>query len=493
MQTVKDKLGDVKQAASNHVEDAKIGVKNKIEDVEDTVANKKDDSKGAVSDNMKKYYNTNKFFFLLRILFIIANFAEVLLGILVFIFALIGLLISPQLATIATRMIISGIGMVTQGLFALAFSSLCFCCKGLNATCLRMTFLSSFTTSFELLFFGGSYLFFEKGWINNAIVNGNKSLFFKLTLDHGGDINTLVSTHFIFLRIAAILCLIGFVVVVICCFLSVFLLKPEYYLKQMPYIEHQIIAVCGTEFIFLGSFFKVLDIYSGSPDPILTTVVVIGSVIDWTFIVINILRIFCKKWHKPMQIIRIILVVIAGLASLACAIVILVKQKDYNSSAHDGIQTLCLEELAKQSVEPDDPVEPEDPEDPEDPEPSINGYGGKWKDRILSKRDYDSIGGQLKSSSLSQYVQEHLSSSFTHLSTKKQIQAENNEVIFAFPVQDKDIMIKNKESGADKCASFIPNVERVYGCNQENATAVGLDEFCANTTITTSIIRMICI
>lgn len=95
MQTVKDKLGDVKQAASNHVEDAKIGVKNKIEDVEDTVANKKDDSKGAVSDNMKKYYNTNKFFFLLRILFIIANFAEVLLGILVFIFALIGLLISP--------------------------------------------------------------------------------------------------------------------------------------------------------------------------------------------------------------------------------------------------------------------------------------------------------------------------------------------------------------------------------------------------------------
>ncbi|KAA6384646.1 MAG: hypothetical protein EZS28_019825, partial [Streblomastix strix] len=79
-----------------------------------------------------------------------------------------------------------------------------------------------------------------------------------MTLDNGGNIDTLISRHHTFLLIAGILCIIGFVIVAVNCFLSVWMLNPEQYLKQLPSIQDQIICICASEFVFLGAFFKVL-------------------------------------------------------------------------------------------------------------------------------------------------------------------------------------------------------------------------------------------
>ncbi|KAA6377379.1 MAG: hypothetical protein EZS28_027095 [Streblomastix strix] len=190
---------------------------------------------------------------------------------------------------------LAGIGLLVIGLVNIYSTSLCSCfpcCRTINPKFLRTSFLSSFAATFELLLFGGSYLFFEKGWINKAIVTGNKAYFNGLSLDKGGNINDLINEHFIYFRIDAILCIVGFVVTVISCIFCICLLNPEQYLKQMPFIEDQIILICGTEFIFLGAFFKVLDTYSNSIDAIMTATITIGSIIDYSFLMLKILNCF---------------------------------------------------------------------------------------------------------------------------------------------------------------------------------------------------------
>ncbi|KAA6359505.1 MAG: hypothetical protein EZS28_044968, partial [Streblomastix strix] len=158
----------------------------------------KKDSKneeGKDKDDDKKMYKDTAISKILKKIFVVTNYIQVGIGLLVVIISFVGLLASPQLAAIAFRMLTAGLAMSFQGLVSVAFSKICCCCKGLNATCLRMAFLSSFAATFELFLFGGAYLFFQQGWQDMNMVTGNRQYTFKMTLDNGGNIDTLISRH----------------------------------------------------------------------------------------------------------------------------------------------------------------------------------------------------------------------------------------------------------------------------------------------------------
>ncbi|KAA6384648.1 MAG: hypothetical protein EZS28_019827 [Streblomastix strix] len=139
---------------------------------------------------------------------------------------------------------------------------------------------------------------------------------------------------------------------------------------------------------------------------------------------------------------------------------------------------------------------PDLPEDPtQQPENEYNNeIYGYLNEGLLRKEDLKSIDNKLKSSSLSEFIKNHLSSdsgatkhihssSFIELQ-KIQMNENNNNDQSIFSLEESqiadDIQIKNVDSGADKCTTFIPKIESVYGCNVDNITVSGREQVCSD-------------
>ncbi|KAH7823778.1 putative K+-dependent Na+/Ca+ exchanger [Monocercomonoides exilis] len=313
----------------------------KVTKVKDSAISSVSSAANSVVQAGEKNWKRNKLYYCVRFFFLFFNLFSIAIGATVVVLSIVSFLMNPYLSTMGTRMLMSGISLITMGAFGTACSSMCCCCTSANAGCLRKTFLAAYSVAFELICFGAMYLFFSGSWNEMAMLDGNKSYFFGVDFERiireaklmdsakaaeKLDINNILSKHFMVLKVDSIMCIVGFAFAVLNAISSSFLLKPENFLKQMKYILLQITVLCGSEFIFLGSFFKVLTTYSMFHNSYLTALITVGSVVDVGMSLFSIVKMFqcfnpiatCLKWS------RVIVVAIAGVACLVIGICIIV-------------------------------------------------------------------------------------------------------------------------------------------------------------------------
>ncbi|KAA6355621.1 MAG: hypothetical protein EZS28_048852 [Streblomastix strix] len=195
----------------------------------------------------------------------------------------------------------------------------------------------------------------------------------------------------------------------------------------------------------------------------------------------NILGCFCKKLKPIFEVITQLVPLAIAIISLILAIYILANMKEFDNKARTSIRAHCTAGLSE------DPTQ--QPENEYNNE--IYGY---LNEELLSKEDLKSIDNQLKSSTLSEFIKDHLSSesgatkhihssSFIELQ-KIQMNENNNNDQSIFSLEESqiadNIQIKNVDSGSDKCINFIPNIKSVYGCNVDNITVSGREQVCSD-------------
>lgn len=224
---------------------------------------------------------------IIKFVFFVTNVLAMMSGSVIILLAIFSVFRTPTLSCIAARLIVCGITLLTDGIFGTFFTSMCLCCKCCNAKCLTTTFSASFSVCLELAMFGGMYWFYVDNWQALVFLNGNQYSILRLDYDQAENIDDLWKSYMLPLKLSAVFCFLMFFVMFANSILSMIILGPLTflkvcknlfliiysillilfcvcfcisYLKYLRPIAIQMVALCGSELIFIGSFFVVLSL-----------------------------------------------------------------------------------------------------------------------------------------------------------------------------------------------------------------------------------------
>lgn len=168
---------------------------------------------------------------IIKYIFLITNVLAIASGVVVIILSILSILRTPALACIAVRMVICGVTLLVDGVFGTFFTSMCDCCKCFNDKCLKSTFAASFSICLELALYGGMYSFYVDNWQSLVFLDANSGSKKPLNYAQTENIDDLLKSYLLPLKLSAILCFIMLVVMFINSILSMILLGPSKFLK----------------------------------------------------------------------------------------------------------------------------------------------------------------------------------------------------------------------------------------------------------------------